>query len=70
MLRAGAVQHGRSFCVYHTLRLCATVSLLLLHQVLFGRAFFKRHGLQAVLAAFLEFEGQFEVRCCEGQLLH
>jgi len=43
------------------------VPLLLLHQVLFGRAFFKRHGLQAVLAAFLEFEGQFEVSCCEDQ---
>lgn len=30
-------------------------------QVLFGRAFFKRHGLAAVQQAFLEFEGNFEV---------
>jgi hypothetical protein len=30
-------------------------------QVLFGPAFFKRHGLQAVQEAFLDFEGQFEV---------
>jgi hypothetical protein len=30
-------------------------------QVLFGPAFFKRHGLAAVQAAFLEFEGNFEV---------
>lgn len=32
-----------------------------LRQVLFGAPFFKRHGLQAVQQAFLDFEGNFEV---------
>lgn len=50
------------------LKLCPQTAVLV--QVLFGPAFFRRHGLQAVQEAFLDFEGGFEVRVepegCQG----
>jgi hypothetical protein len=42
-------------CAYACVLLCDFL------QVLFGPAFFKRHGVATVQQAFLEFEGNFEV---------
>jgi hypothetical protein len=53
-LSAAARPHLAQSCAV----LCRAANL---PQVLFGPAFFKRHGLQAVQDAFLSFEGEFEV---------